>query len=117
MKNFILLVAFTLLFSGYSLFAQTQTEMNEKAYKDYQKADSEMNKVYQQLIKILSKEDKKMLVTAQKNWLKFRDSHCKFESEQYNGGSIQPLILSTCLSEQTEKRIADLKATIKNRNF
>lgn len=95
MKKNILLVAFGLLFSGSSLFAQTQVEMNEKAYKDYKKADAELNKVYQQLVKILSKEDKQLLVTAQKDWLKFMNSQCKFESEEYNGGSIQPLIISS----------------------
>ncbi|MCF8323028.1 MAG: lysozyme inhibitor LprI family protein, partial [Flavobacterium sp.] len=34
--------------------------------------------------------------------------------EQYSGGSIQPLIYSSCLAEKTEARIADLKAFLEN---
>ncbi|WP_035661049.1 lysozyme inhibitor LprI family protein [Flavobacterium seoulense] len=116
MRKFIFLVSVCMFFSCSGLMAQTQMEMNAKAQKEYQKADAELNKVYQKLMKILSKEDKKLLITAQKDWLKFRDSHCKFESQQYDGGSIQPLIIATCLSQQTTKRVNDLKASLKERS-
>jgi len=56
------------------------------------------------------------LVTAQKNWIRFRDSKCDFEKEEYNGGSIQPLIHYTCLTECTEDRIKDLKRNLENRD-
>lgn len=91
--------------------------MNETAYANYKKADTELNKVYKELLSILDKNEKPLLIQAEKDWVKFRDSHCKFETSQYEGGSIQPLIYSTCLEELTEKRIAEIKASIKNRNL
>jgi uncharacterized protein YecT (DUF1311 family) len=97
-------------------FAQTQMEMNQTANTYYKKADAELNKVYKQLMLILDKDEKPLLIQAEKDWVKFRDSHCKFEASQYEGGSIQPLIYSSCLEELTKKRIAEIKASIKDRN-
>jgi uncharacterized protein YecT (DUF1311 family) len=98
-------------------FAQTQSEMNATAYASYKKADVQLNKAYKQLMAILTKKEKPLLIQAEKDWMKFRDSHCKFEASQYEGGSIQPLIHSNCLEELTKKRVAEIKASIKNRNL
>ena len=76
--------------------------------------DSNLNKVYKQVMKILNEKEKKLMIKAQKDWLKFRDSHCKFEIEQYNGGSIQPLIYSNCLTQLTNARIENLKEIIED---
>ena len=72
--------------------------------------------IYSILFKSLDKIEKQKLITTQKLWIKFRDSHCEFESSQYEGGSIKPLIYSTCLEELTKKRTAELKQSIKNRD-
>jgi len=98
-------------------FAQTQLEMNVTANAKYKKADAELNKVYKQLMAILDQNEKPLLIQAEKDWVKYRDSHCKFEASQYEGGSIQPLIYSTCLEELTRKRIAEIKASIKERDL
>lgn len=90
--------------------------MNATAYANYKKADAQLNKVYKQLMSILDKKEKPLLIQAEKDWVKFRDSHCKFDASQYEGGSIRPLIYSTCLEELTKKRIAEIKASIKDRN-
>lgn len=94
--------------------AQTQMEINQTAHNDFKKADTELNKVYKQVMKILNEKEKKLMIKAQKDWLTFRDSHCEFEIEQYVGGSIQPLIHSNCLTELTNDRIEDLKAILKD---
>ncbi|MNQ64874.1 hypothetical protein D3C85_793140 [compost metagenome] len=114
-KNYFIALLF-IYFCNHS-FAQTQLEMNETANSQYKKADAELNKVYKQLMNILDKNEKPLLIQAEKDWIKFRDSHCKFEASQYEGGSIKPLIYSTCLEELTRKRIAAIKASIKNRNL
>ena len=114
-KNLIILIITFLSFSN-SNFAQTQFEMNQTAQNSYEKSDKELNKVYSILIKSLDKTEKQKLITTQKLWIKFRDSHCEFESSQYEGGSIKPLIYSTCLEELTKKRTAELMQSIKNRD-
>jgi len=98
-------------------FAQTQLEMNETAYANYKKVDAQLNKVYKQQMTILTKKEKPLLIQAEKDWVKFRNSHCKFDASQYKGGSIQPLIYSSCLEELTKERIVEIKASIKDRNL
>lgn len=115
-KKHLFLALLLLCFCNNS-FAQTQLEMNETAYANYKKADAQLNKVYKQLMAIVTKKEKPLLIQAEKDWVEFRDSHCKFEASQYKGGSIQPLIYSTCLEELTKKRIAEIKASIKDRNL
>ena len=115
-KKYFCLTFLILCFSTIS-FAQTQLEMNRTADVKFKKADAELNKIYNQLMKMLDKNEKQLLITAEKDWLKFRDSHCKFEDSQYEGGSIQPLIYSSCLEELTRKRIAEIKASIKDHNL
>ncbi len=96
-------------------FSQTQMEMNESSIKSFNIVDTELNKIYKELIKILPDEDKKLLILAQKDWLKFRNSDCKFVKNEYEGGSIQPLILYTCFEERTKTRILELKYLLKSR--
>ena len=116
MQKKLFLIALLLLCFCNNSFAQTQMEMNQTANASFKKADAELNKVYKQLIAMLDQSEKPLLIQAEKDWVKFRDSHCKFEASQYEGGSIQPLIYSTCLEELTKKRIAQIKASIKERN-
>lgn len=54
--------------------------MNETAYAKYNKVDAQLNKVYRQLMAILDKNEKPLLIQAEKDWVKFRDSHCKFDA-------------------------------------
>jgi len=97
------------------IYGQTQTEMNEESVKKYKTADKELNEVYSKVIKTLTAEEKKLLVVAQKNWIKFRDSDCKVVEKQYEGGSIQFLIYNTCLIDKTKARIEELKTMLANR--
>ena len=95
-----------------NLSAQTQAEMNQTAKKDFELVDAELNKVYKEVIKLLSEKENQLLIKAQRDWIKFRDSHCEFEANEYEGGSIQPLIYSSCLTERTKDRIKDLKSIL-----
>ena len=52
--------------------------------------DSLMNKYYNRLLKLLSPEDKKVLIAAQKSWLAYRDAEGKLitlmMNDEYSGG-------------------------------
>ncbi len=109
------IIVLLLIFYANNLRAQTQAEMNSTALNDYKKTDKELNSVYSELINLLSPEEKKLLIKAQKDWIKYRDSHCEFEIYDYEGGSIQPLIKFNCLEEQTRDRIDILKLAIESR--
>jgi uncharacterized protein YecT (DUF1311 family) len=117
MKNKYYFIAVLILCFSNISFAQTQSEMNVTANAKYKKADAELNKVYKQLMSILDQNEKPLLIQAEKDWVKYRDSHCRFDASQYDGGSIQPLIYSTCLEELTRKRIAEIRESIKERDL
>ena len=56
----------------------------------------------------LSDIDKKLLLDAQRTFIKYKEAHCKSTSASYEGGSIQPLIYLNCLTEITKERIKQL---------
>lgn len=97
-------------------FAQSQKQLNENAAKEYKRADAELNSSYKRLMEVLSQSDKNLLIAAEKDWLKYRDSHCKFEGKQYQGGSIKPMIVSNCLAETTKQRTSQLNTSYSDRN-
>ena len=108
-----LIVLFVLLLIVKRTYAQTQAEMNQTAAQGYYKADAELNKVYKMLMSKLDENGKALLIKAENDWIKYRDSHCKFEASFYEGGSMQPMIYSSCLESVTMDRIKELKAAIK----
>jgi uncharacterized protein YecT (DUF1311 family) len=108
-----LFIFFVLLLITSNTNAQTQAEMNQTASQGYYKADAELNKVYKVLMSKLDENGKALLVKAENDWIKYRDSHCKFEASFYEGGSMQPMIYSSCLESVTMNRIKELKEAIK----
>lgn len=94
----------------------TQTEMNICAGKEYKAADASLNRVYQQLVKMLEPGEKLQLKEAQTAWIKYRDTNCEFVADQYKGGSIRPMIYGLCLADVTRNRTSELKTQIEDRN-
>jgi uncharacterized protein YecT (DUF1311 family) len=92
--------------------ARTQVEMNECADRQYQKADAELNRVYQQLMRASGGKDAK-LKTAQLAWIKFRDAECDYEAAFNEGGSMQPMTYSFCLADVTTARTKQLRESLK----
>ena len=108
MKNIIILVLF-LCFINVVSFGQTQMEMNQQASKNYKKADAKMALIYKKVqMETVSDNDKKLLLDAQRTWIKYKEAHCKSASASYAGGSIKPLIYFNCLTEITKERIKQL---------
>ncbi len=108
MKNIIILVLF-LCFINVVSFGQTQMEMNQQASTNFKKADAKMALIYKKVQKETPSDiDKKLLLDAQRTWIKYKEAHCKSASASYKGGSIQPLIYYNCLTEITNERIKQL---------
>jgi uncharacterized protein YecT (DUF1311 family) len=49
-------------------------------------------------------------ITAQKTWLTYRAADCKSQSDVYQGGTEQPVVLVNCLASDDRYRRQDLKA-------
>src|SRR5690606_2113295 len=89
--------------------AQTQTDLNLCAQMRLQKADQELNMVYKQLLSLAPKEDKTILVEAQRQWIIYRDAHCKIYEKMYAGGSMLMMVIANCKEATTLSRINELK--------
>lgn len=91
----------------------TQAEANACSRRDYEKAQAEMNAVYEQLMTELSGragKDQRKLEQAQSFWLQYRGANCESEASIYEGGTIRPAIYNTCLASVTRERTGRLKA-------
>jgi len=116
MTRFFLFLIFC--FPIMSSFGQTQNDLNEKAQKDYQKADKELNAVYQKILKDYNQDTVfiKNLINAQRIWLQFRDAEMKAkypDREEGYYGSVQPMCWSIYKTELTDDRTKTLKVWLK----
>jgi len=92
--------------------AGDQATMNQCADKAYRVSDARLNDLYRQ-IRTRLKDDKdttRMLVSAQKAWIAYRDAECNFASSGVAQGSMYPMILAGCLDGLTQNRVASFKA-------
>lgn len=89
-----------------------QASLNQCAYDDYKAADRQLNRTYQTLRGLLDKQDKEQLKQVQLAWIDFRDKACDFENRHEKGGSIYPLLTSSCLMQYTKQRDKQLKGEI-----
>jgi uncharacterized protein YecT (DUF1311 family) len=94
---------------------QTQAGLNACADAAYQKADAALNRAYKEILRRLSHDaaTTKLLVTAQKAWIAYRDAECAFSSSANSGGSIYPMAVSICLEAVAKERTKQLDALLK----
>jgi uncharacterized protein YecT (DUF1311 family) len=74
----------------------------------YEKADSELNRIYQRLSDIQDEIGRKKLQLSQRAWIKYRDLNAEFIGDSMRGGSLQPLLIVTTKADMTEERSEEL---------
>ncbi|MEZ5737912.1 MAG: lysozyme inhibitor LprI family protein [Novosphingobium sp.] len=102
-----------------------QQEMNWCAARDYEKANAELNVQWKKTATEMKRRDAEWdssfdkrpgyfaaLLEAQRAWIKYRDAHCTSEGYLFRGGSMEPLIVSTCKTKLTEDRTQQLQFLI-----
>jgi len=105
--------------------AQTQADMNQCSYLDFEKADKVLNAVYKTAVKSAQAADKEAaemgepyvgavdeLKKAQRAWIDYRDGHCEGMSREALGGSMQSMLISGCQARMTEARTKELQDLI-----
>ena len=102
--------------------AQTQAEMNDCAYQDWEAADAVLNALWPQARAVTKAQDADLpeelkgadqaLLDAQRAWIAFRDAQCASEGFAMRGGSAEPLLIYGCMASLTEDRVEDLRAVI-----
>ena len=86
-----------------------QAGLDECYAKVAKKADAELNKLYKEIEARLTDDPdtRKLLVTAQRAWIGFRDAECALRGS--GDGSVAPMNYAICQASLTEDRIADFK--------
>ena len=122
MRSIAAVVVLTLAGSARAMGAEcdgygNQMELNACAAREYGASDVLLNKTYRKVtanpsLHPQSKRDAELLTTAQRAWLTFRDAHCALVGNAYDGGSVQPLVVNTCLSEITLQRVKQLETIL-----
>lgn len=98
---------------------QYQQEMNYCAYQDFLVADEKLNVVYRLAIAATKMMDgyyegdqqgaEQALREAQRAWVIFRDKACEVEGFVSRGGTMEPLLVSSCKAHLTEQRTEGLR--------
>ena len=102
-----------------------QQEMNWCAAREYERADAIMNRQWSTTAAEMKRRDVNgeyprdarqgffaTLLDAQRAWLKYRDAQCASEGYLFRGGSMEPLLVSTCRTRLTEERTQQLRYLI-----
>lgn len=92
--------------------ANTQTEMNQCAAAQYQAADKKLNETWQQALKRVSGQQQELLKKAQQAWISLRDADCAFLASGAEGGSMQPMLISQCMTDKSVEREAFLASLL-----
>ena len=89
---------------------QSQMGMNMCAGEAYERADTALNAQWAKAVAAYKDEaeGKKLLLDAQRAWLKYRDAHCQAAAFDSKGGSIWPMLVSGCMAELTRRRTREL---------
>ena len=113
MKNLLLLLGCCLV--SVSSFGQSQTQLNVQADAAYHKADQELNRTYQQILKEYRTQTVflQSLKAAQQRWIQFRDAEMKARypaaNSQLEYGSFFPVCYSNGMEELTKARTKQLR--------
>ena len=89
--------------------AVVQADMNVCADRDYQKADALLNATFKDATKDADARTLDLLRKAQRAWIAFRDAECAYQTAGDEGGSIQPMDYSLCMTRLTKLRTQQLK--------
>lgn len=98
---------------------ETQADMDKQAYNEWKKADDELNRVYNQVLKKY-KNDKVFISKLQKAelaWIKYRDAEIEAiypeDDKMLNYGTSYPVCVNLALMELTKQRTKELKLWLK----
>lgn len=110
----IFLVVALLIGGRFPAVAQTQAELTQRACGEFKQADSELNRVYQQILAAHGGDAAFItaLREAQRAWIAFRDAHVKSiypDPDPVAYGSVNPMCRCGILEQLTIQRSKQLR--------
>lgn len=103
-----------LFLSGAAVFAQTQSAMNEQACSSLKRAETDLNRIYQQVLaaKASDADFVKAFREAQTAWISFRDAHIRSihpDPDPRAYGSVYTMCRCGVLEQVTTQRAKELR--------
>ncbi|WP_352777293.1 lysozyme inhibitor LprI family protein [Mesorhizobium sp. M0571] len=97
--------------------AKDQAAPNECADAASKKSDKKLNELYKQIETRLDDDadTRTLLGQAQRDWVKFRDAECSFQTAGAAEGSMMPTLVAQCLDSLTQSRVKDFEGYLKCR--
>ncbi len=101
-----------------------QQHMNACAAWDFEQADTELNRVWEQAMAAVRERDgyavqydgrasgEERLRAAQRAWIVVRDEHCAVYGYQMRGGSAEPFLYNGCRAAMTRDRTEELRSLL-----
>ena len=83
--------------------------MNQEAADSMRLADAPMTSIYKQAMNSGDAQQKRLLLLAQRQWIKYKEAHCKAVANDYDKGSMQAMIFCNCITELTKERTQKIK--------
>ena len=72
---------------------------------EFARQDAVLNRLWKTTFARITGPDHALLLAAQRAWLAARDPFCRSQSDGFAGGTIMPVIYSSCRAELTIRRI------------
>ncbi|WEJ12949.1 lysozyme inhibitor LprI family protein [Sinorhizobium prairiense] len=103
----ILLISAVMLISSFGTVA-----VAAEGDQAFAAADKELNSTFKEIEARIGDDasTKKLLVSAQKSWISFRDNECAFQTSASADGSAYPMLVAACKTALTTDRTKTLKA-------
>ncbi|WP_435892823.1 lysozyme inhibitor LprI family protein [Oceaniferula spumae] len=103
-----LILSICLLSTAAICNAQSNPELKQNAYEQYQNSDKAMNIAYQKLMSVLTEDGKKKLRLSQRAWVAFRDAEADFDSHHFGEGKFGALERLGSMNLRTQERTRKL---------
>ena len=87
---------------------QTTIGMRELASQGYEMWDTLLNEIYSELKNTLSTEAMDKLTALQIQWISDRDATAEAAGKKAEGGTLQPLLITSSKSQTTKERCLEL---------
>lgn len=84
------------------------------AREDFVRADTQLSDAYQAALSMVGADSERAdaraaFVTAQREWIRFRDADCQGQDRIFQHGTMREAIVQLCLKGLTEQRTKELK--------
>jgi len=87
--------------------------MTDCANEETDRQDAALNTAYRTLMGKLTGDAKAALLASERAWVTYRDTECRFEGSQEEGGTAEHVIYSGCVLQLTYRRVELLRDRLK----